>query len=93
MHADPTYSEARLQLAEGLRLSGRFGESLPHYQETITLNPRLAEARLGYGMALAGLRRFDEARTAFGDGAKIYPDRREFAEALARLPPTESSRR
>jgi tetratricopeptide (TPR) repeat protein len=91
--ADPTYSEARLQLAEGLRLSGRLGESLSQYQETIRLNPRLAEARLGYGMALAGLQRFDEARTAFSDGAKIYPDRREFADALARLPPARGSRR
>ena len=91
--ADPAYSEARLQLAEALRLTGRFGESLPQYQQTLTLNPRLAEARLGYGMALAALQRFDEARTAFSDGARIYPDRREFADALARLPPTASSRR
>jgi tetratricopeptide (TPR) repeat protein len=91
--ADPTYSEARLQLAEGLRLSGRFLDALPQYQETIRLNPRFADARLGYGMALAGLQRFDEARTAFSDGARIYPDRREFADALARLPSTGSGRR
>jgi tetratricopeptide (TPR) repeat protein len=92
VHADPTYSEARLQLAEALRMSGRFGESLPQYEATIKLNPRLADARLGYGFALAALRRFDEARTQFSEGARIYPERHEFAEALARLPPVGSGR-
>jgi LPXTG-site transpeptidase (sortase) family protein len=83
--SDPAYSEARLQLAETLRASGRFQESLPQYEETITLNPRLAEARLGFGMALAGLKRMDEARKQFGEGARIFPDRREFGEALNSL--------
>ena len=90
--SDPAYSEARLQLAEALRASGRFQESLPQYQETITLNPRLAEARLGYGMALAGLKRFDAARKQFDDGARIFPDRREFAEALSSVSAAGSSR-
>jgi tetratricopeptide (TPR) repeat protein len=90
--ADPAYSEARLQLAEMLRASGRFQESLPQYEETITLNPRLAEARLGYGMALAGLRRIDDARRQFAEGARIFPDRREFGEALNSLSAAGSSR-
>lgn len=88
--ADPVYSEARLQLAEGLRMTGRAVESLRHYQETIRLNPGLAEARLGYGMALASLKRFDDARAQLNEGARIFPDRREFGETLARLPPGSS---
>jgi tetratricopeptide (TPR) repeat protein len=91
--ADPNYSEARLQLAEGLRMAGRFAESLPHYEEAMRLNPGLAGARLGYGMALASLRKFDEARAQLSEGAHIYPERREFAEALARLPPAGASGR
>jgi tetratricopeptide (TPR) repeat protein len=91
--ADPTYSEARLQLAEGLRLTGRFAESLPQYEETMKLNPGLAQARFGYALALASLRRFDEARTQLNEGARIYPDRREFTEALKGLPPAGSSGR
>jgi tetratricopeptide (TPR) repeat protein len=83
--SDPAYSEARLQLAEMLRASGRFQESLPQYEQTIALNPRLPEARLGFGMALAGLKRTDEARKQLGEGAKIFPDRREFADALSSL--------
>jgi tetratricopeptide (TPR) repeat protein len=90
---DPTYAEARLQLAESLRALGRFGDSLPQYEQTIALNPRLADARLGYAFALAGMRRFDEARTALNAGASIFPDRKEFADALARLPPAGSGQR
>jgi tetratricopeptide (TPR) repeat protein len=92
VNADPAYSEARLQLAEALRMSGRFADSLPQYEATIKLNPRLADGRLGYGFALAALHRFDEARTQFSEGARIFPERREFAEALARLPPERSGR-
>jgi tetratricopeptide (TPR) repeat protein len=89
---DPSYSEARLQLAESLRATGRFQESLPQYEQTITSNPRLAEARLGYGMALAALRRFDDARKQFREGAAVFPDRREFEQALSSLPPAGSNR-
>ncbi len=85
VNADPAYSEARLQLAEGLRRAGRLQESLPQYRQTMTLNPTLADARLGYGLALAGLRRVDDARTELAEGARIFPDRREFADALASL--------
>jgi tetratricopeptide (TPR) repeat protein len=88
VRADPTYSEARLQLAETLRAQGRFKESLPHYEQTITLNPRLAEARIGYGMAFAGLKQFEQARAQLADGARIFPDRPQFAELLGRLPPS-----
>ncbi len=92
--AEPLQHDPRLNavISGQGAIQGRFQESLPQYEETIRLNPRLAEARLGYGMALAGLRRFDAARQAFGEGAKIFPDRREFGEALNSLSTAGSSR-
>jgi tetratricopeptide (TPR) repeat protein len=83
--SDPSYSEARLQLAETLRATGRYQESLREYEDTITSNPRLPEARLGYAMSLASLNRLDEARRQLSDGARIFPDRREFTDALNSL--------
>jgi tetratricopeptide (TPR) repeat protein len=74
-------------------LTGRLAESLTQYEAAIRLNPGLPGARFGYGLALAGLRRFDEARTQLTEGARIYPDRREFAEALKSLPPAGPSGR
>jgi hypothetical protein len=50
------------------------------------LDPRVAEARLGYAMALAGLKRYDEARVQLTEGRTLYPTRPEFADTLARLP-------
>ena len=91
--SEPSYVEAHLQLAEALRASGHFAESLPVYDETIELDPRVAEARLGSAMALAGLQRYDAARDRLTEGMKIHPDRREFPEALARLPAAASGRR
>jgi hypothetical protein len=37
-------------------------------------------------MALVQLRRYDEARQKLVEGAALHPDRKEFAEALSRLP-------
>jgi tetratricopeptide (TPR) repeat protein len=93
VQSDPTYFEARLQLAEALRAMGRFADSLPVYDQAARLDPRSAETRLGYAMALAGLRRYDEARERLTEGMKLYPDRREFADALALLPPAARERR
>src|SRR3989442_9618990 len=91
--SEPSYVEAHLQLAEALRAGGHFAESLPVYDEAIKLDPRLAEARLGYALALAGLQRYDAARARLTEAMKIHPDRREFPEALARLPAAASRRR
>ena len=89
---EPAYSEARLQLAETLRSAGRYADSLPQYEETIKLNPRLAEARLGYGIALASLGHVDAARVQFADGARIFPERPGFGDALNRLAAAGGSR-
>jgi tetratricopeptide (TPR) repeat protein len=83
--SNPDYVEARLQLAETLRRSGRPQESLPHYQQVARLDPRLAGAPLGYAMALAALSRYEEARRQLSDGVVHYPGRPAVAHALVRL--------
>jgi tetratricopeptide (TPR) repeat protein len=68
-----------------LRRSGRLEASLVQYEEAVTINPRAAQARLGYATALVGLRRHQKARDWLADAMKQYPDQPEFAHALARL--------
>ena len=81
----PNYVEAYLALANALRRSGRLEASLVQYEEAVTINPRAAQARLGYATALVGLRRHQKARDWLADAMKQYPDQPEFAHALARL--------
>ena len=83
--SNPGYVEARLQLADTLRRSGRPEESLPHYEQVAALDPRVTEAPLGYAMALAGLKRYREARDRLIADMKLHPDRPAFAHALVRL--------
>ena len=66
---------------------------LIEYDETARLDPRVAEAKLGAAMALAALNRIPQARTRLTEAMKVYPDRREFADALARLPAPVGERR
>ena len=82
---EPNYVEARLRLAELLRQSGRADAALTQYAQALTIDPRAAEAQFGYAMALIQLERYDEARRRLTEGMARYPERREFADALARL--------
>jgi tetratricopeptide (TPR) repeat protein len=85
LKSDPTYVEAQLQLAETLRASGALEESLTHYKQAATLDPRIAEVQFGYAMALVRLKRYPEARDRLAEAMARYPDQQRFAEALARL--------
>lgn len=82
---EPSYVEARLRLAELLRRTGRPEDALTQYARVIAIDPQSAEALFGQAMTLAQLQRFDEAHRRLSEGATRYPDRPEFAEALARL--------
>jgi tetratricopeptide (TPR) repeat protein len=82
---EPNYVDARLRLAEMLRRVGRPDTALAQYQQVLAIDPRIAEARFGYAMSLVQLRRYEEARERLTEGMKLHPDRREFADALARL--------
>jgi tetratricopeptide (TPR) repeat protein len=81
----PNYREAQLALADSLRRSGSAGASLAAYKEALRINPREASASLGYGVALAQLGRFLEARDWLAEAASSAPDRPELRHALARL--------
>lgn len=83
---EPNYVDARLRLGEMLQRTGHPDAALAQYSRVIAIDPRVAEARFGYATSLAQLGRFDEARQRLTEGAALYPDRREFAEALTRLP-------
>jgi tetratricopeptide (TPR) repeat protein len=82
---EPTYLDARLRLGEMWQRLGRPDAALTQYAQVVAIDPRIAEARFDYAMALIQLRRYDEARQKLIEGASLYPDRKEFAEALSRL--------
>jgi tetratricopeptide (TPR) repeat protein len=81
----PSYVEARLALADAQRRSGNARASLPEYEEAIRMNPRAAQARLGYAMSLVALRRYDKARAWLEESIKLQPDEPSLSHALARL--------
>jgi len=83
---EPNYVDARLRLGEMLQRTGRPDAALAQYTRVIEIDPRVAEARFGYATSLAQLGRFEEARKRLAEGAALYPERREFNDALARLP-------
>ena len=85
VRVEPSYIDARLRLAELQRRAGRPDAALGQYAQVIAIDPRVAEARFGYAMALVQLKRYDEARRRLTEGMSLHPDRREFADALARL--------
>jgi tetratricopeptide (TPR) repeat protein len=82
---EPNYVDARLRLGEMLQRTGHPDAALAQYSRVIAIDPRAAEARFGYATSLAQLGRFEEARQRLTEGAALYPDRKEFAEALTRL--------
>ena len=81
----PNYFEAQIALGDVLRTSGRFEASLPRYAEAVRLNPRAADARFSYAMALIRLRRYADARAWLEQSVRAQPDRPELANVLARL--------
>jgi cytochrome c-type biogenesis protein CcmH/NrfG len=85
LRVEEAYVEPRLQLAHLLRRTGQAAASLPHYLKLTELDPRVAEARFGYAMALVNVGRYSEARDQLTVGTQMFPDRPGFALALARV--------
>jgi tetratricopeptide (TPR) repeat protein len=82
----PNYVEAHLALGDALRhTAGNAQAALTHYQEAVRINPRSAPARLGVAIAQVALGRDRDARDGLSEATRLYPDRREYAVALARL--------
>ena len=82
MQYQPDYVEARLGLADALRVTGRTELSVPHYQRVVELDPRVAEAWVGGGDALIKLGRYEEARDWLREAGAIHPERPEIAGLL-----------
>jgi tetratricopeptide (TPR) repeat protein len=83
---NPAYAEAHVALADALRRAGRVEASLAHYREAVALSPRdAAYARTGYGIALARLGRYRDAREWFEETARLHPGSPDVINGLARL--------
>src|SRR6185295_20098779 len=85
LRVEPSYVEPRLQLAHLLRRTGQSPVALTHYRQVLELDPRIAEARFGYAMALVDVGKFAEARDQLAQGTQMFPDRPGFVLGLARL--------
>jgi tetratricopeptide (TPR) repeat protein len=81
----PNYLEARLQLADLLGRNGQLERSLAEYRHAFNAEPQSADARFGYGLAFARLRRYNEARDVLSEGARLHPEQSRFAEMVARV--------
>jgi tetratricopeptide (TPR) repeat protein len=82
---EPGYVQARVQLAGVLARAGRPGEAVAEYARALEADPSQSEAIYGRGMAFVRLRRYRDARDAFADGTKRFPDQPLFKLALARV--------
>lgn len=85
VRSDPSDLEAQLLLADALRISGSANESLRHYENALKMNPRVPRAKYGYAMALLKAQRYGEARIQLSEGVQLYPEHRQFADALTQL--------
>ena len=81
----PSYTEAHLGLGDALRREGRLREALHEYDEALVISPRDEAGRLGHAIALAGLHREREARDWLAESMTQFPDRPQYAHALARV--------
>lgn len=82
---DPSDLEAQLLLADALRIQGSVNEALSHYETALEMDPRVPRAKYGYAMALLGAHRYGEAWSQLSEGMQLYPEHRQFADALAKL--------
>jgi len=82
---EPGYVQARIQLAGVLARAGRPGEAVAEYARALEADPSQSEALYGRGMAFVRLRRYRDARNAFAEGTKRFPEQPLFKLALARL--------
>ncbi len=82
---DPSYIEARLQLANLLARSGRVQEALAHYDGVLATDPRVAQAAFGAAMAMVRLRRLADARDRLVAAVEAHPDELALQQALVRL--------
>ena len=83
--ADPGALENRVGLATLAISRGNLREALVQYDAIVAKRPGLADAYLGRSFALMGLGRFDEARRALDDAARLGGDAKVLAAQRAEL--------
>jgi tetratricopeptide (TPR) repeat protein len=69
--ADPRALENRVGLATLALKRGDFAAALVQYEAIVASRPHLADARLGQSFALMGLGRFEDARRAIDEAARL----------------------
>jgi tetratricopeptide (TPR) repeat protein len=73
---------AHASLGKVLLDEGKAGEAIPHFTETLRIQPNYVEAKNNLGMALAWRGKLDEAAQQFAGALRIKPD---FPEAQSNL--------
>jgi Tfp pilus assembly protein PilF len=73
---------AHASLGKVLLDEGKAGEAIPHFTETLRIQPNYVEAKNNLGMALAWSGKLDEAAQQFAGALRIKPD---FPEAQSNL--------
>jgi len=68
-HAEPAYALALIA-----RRTGRWPESLRHFEQSLSLDPLNAPVLTEWGLTLMGMRRFAEARERFDAALAVTPD-------------------
>ena len=87
LQVDRNSPEARLGLAEALRVSGRPEASVAHYDEAVKHDPTVPEAWIGGAMAFITLRRTAEAREWLARAQRVHPDQPKLRELEKLLTP------
>jgi tetratricopeptide (TPR) repeat protein len=94
--ADPDALENRVGLATLALRRGDLSAALVQYDAIVARRPKLADAQLGRSFALIGLARFDDARHALDEAARlgasprvVAAQRRELARRTSAHPPRE----
>lgn len=81
----PTDGQIRYELAQALRLSGRWQDSLLHFEVAIRALPALESPRLGAAQSLARLDQLAAARRTLEEGLEQIPGSAVLALALSRI--------
>ena len=85
---EPTHVEARMGLAEALRVTGRREEAVEHYTRLVEVDPGFLEGWVRGADVLVQLDRYEEADVWLREASAVHPGRPEItglAEAVTAI--------